>query len=380
MKIVLVSPYDYVHPSGVNHHIFCLGENFTQMGHDVHYILPSSRPKEPPHNNQITFVGRPIPIHASGSIVRSPVSPGVFFSDRICEVLEREKFDIVHLHEPLFPPLTTGCLRYSRSVNIGTFHATRPRSWGYWFWKPWLKQWVPKLDGRIAVSPPARDFISHYFPGEYTIIPNGIDLEKFATPSEPIAELMDDKTNILFVGRMEKRKGFKYLLDAYRYVKRENPATRLIVVGPLSRSRLKYRWLVKRHQLEDVVWAGYVSAKDLPRYYHTADIFCAPATGGESFGIVLLEAMAASKPVVASNIGGYASVISRDVDGLLVNPKDVKTLAGAIDLLIKDPQLRERLTAEGKAKAEKHSWDKVARSVMNYYEETIEKSKRRNNR
>ncbi len=116
---------------------------------------------------------------------------------------------------------------------------------------------------------------------------------------------------------------------------------------------------------------GYVSAEDLPRYYHTADVFCAPATGGESFGIVLLEAMAASKPIVASNIGGYASVISRDVDGLLVNPKDAKTLAGALDLLIKDKALRERLGAHGRLKVEEYTWDKVAHRVMAYYERVI---------
>jgi phosphatidylinositol alpha-mannosyltransferase len=235
-----------------------------------------------------------------------------------------------------------------------------------------LNQWVPKLDGRIAVSQPALDFISRYFPGDYTIIPNGIDLERFATPAKPIEEFRDGKVNILFVGRLEKRKGFGYLLDAYRYVKRENPNTRLIVVGSPGWSRWKYQLLVRRHNLEDVVFAGYVSAEDLPRYYHTADIFCAPATGSESFGIVLLEAMAASKPIVASNIGGYAGVITRDVDGLLVNPKEIKTLAGALDLLIKDKALRERLAAHGRLKAENFAWTKVARRVVDYYERVIE--------
>lgn len=372
MKIVQVSPYDYMHPGGVNQHIFSLGEMFTRMGHEVKYILPCSRPKEPPQNDNIIFIGRPFPIPASGSTVRSPVSPRLLFSDRVCETLELEKFDIIHLHEPLFPPLTTACLRYSTSVNIGTFHASRPRSWGYWLWRPLLNQWVTKLDGRIAVSQPALDFISRYFPGEYTIIPNGIDLDRFATQSQPIEEFCDGKLNILFVGRLEKRKGFGYLLDAYRYVKRENPNTRLIVVGPPGWSQWKYELLVKRHNIADVVFVGYASPEDLPRYYSTADIFCAPATGSESFGIVLLEAMAASKPIVASNIGGYASVIDRDVDGLLVNPKDIKTLAGALDLLVNDRALRERLAAHGRLKAENFTWAKVARRVMDYYESVLE--------
>jgi len=264
-------------------------------------------------------------------------------------------------------------------VNIGTFHATRPRSWGYWFWRPWLNQWTPKLDGRIAVSQPALDFISQYFPGDYTIIPNGIDLDHFDKHTEPFEEYLDGKINILFVGRLEKRKGFRYLLEAYRYLKRENPNIRLIVVGPLNKMRLHYKFITRGYSLKDVVYVGYASSEDLPRYYHTADIFCAPATGGESFGIVLLEGMAASKPIVATNISGYASVISREVDGLLVNPKDVKTLAGALDLLINDKELRERLGTEGRKKAVQFTWDKVARRVMDYYEETLDKCTRRIN-
>jgi phosphatidylinositol alpha-mannosyltransferase len=346
------------------------------MGHEIKSIFPSSHSKEPPGNNNIIFIGRPIPIHASGSIARSPISPSIFFSNRLCETLEQEKFDIVHLHEPLFPPLTTACLRYSRSVNIGTFHASRSRSWGYWFWRPVLNQWFPKLDGKIAVSKPASDFISRYFPGEYTIIPNGIEWERFSGPVAPIEEFQDGKINILFVGRLEKRKGFGYLLEAYRYIKEGNPRTRLIVVGPTGWLRWKYELLVKRYQLQDVIFAGYVAPEDLPRYYHTADIFCAPATGRESFGIVLLEAMAASKPVVASDIDGYASVVTHDVDGLLVNPMDAKALARALDLLIKDKSLRERLGTQGKLKAEEYSWDRVARRVMDYYEEVLGRTQR----
>ena len=167
------------------------------------------------------------------------------------------------------------------------------------------------------------------------------------------------------------------MLEAYRYLKRENPNIRLIVVGPLNKMRLHYKFLTRGYLLKDVVYVGYASNEDLPRYYHTADIFCAPATGGESFGIVLLEGMAASKPIVATNISGYASVISREVDGLLVSPKDIKTLAGALDLLIKDKELRDKLGAAGRKKAEQFSWDKVSTRVMDYYEEVLGKTTRR---
>ena len=368
MKILLVSPYDYVYPSGVNHHVMRLGENFSRMGHEVKFVFPSSRPNDPPKNNNIIFLGRPIPIHASGSIARSPVSPRLFFSNHICEFLEREKFDIVHLHEPLFPPLTTAFLRYSRSINIGTFHATRKRSWGYKLWRPVLNMWFPKLDGKIAVSKPAKDFISHYFPGDYTVIPNGIDFERFSAPAPVIEEFKDGKVNILFVGRLEKRKGFGCLLKAYREIKRKNPNVRLLVVGPTGWLRWRYQLVVKCYRLKDVIFAGYVPYKELLRYYHTADIFCAPAKGWESFGIVLLEAMAASKPIVASNIEGYAGIVTRDVDGLLVKPGDAKALANALTLLIEDKSLRERMGAQGRLKAENYRWEHIAQRVMEYYQ------------
>ena len=370
MKILLVSPYDYNYPSGVNHHVLRLEENFTRMGHEVKLVFPASGRKTPPREN-ITFIGRPIPIHASGSIARSPASPRLFFSKKIEEFLEREKFDIVHLHEPLFPPLTTGFLRKSQAVNIGTFHASRSRSWGYWFWKPLLRTWFARLDGKIAVSTAARDFISHYFPGDYVIIPNGVDAA-FFSDIPPLEEFRDGKVNILFVGRLEKRKGFRYLLEAYRWVKRENPQTRLLVVGPTGLTRWRYELLVRKYGLEDVVFVGYVSFEELLRYYHTADIFCSPATGNESFGMVLLEAMAASKPVIASNISGYAGLVQNGVEGLLVKPKDVKTLAGALDLLIKDKSLRESLGRAGRLKAEQYRWEHIAERVLAFYEEVLQ--------
>ncbi|MEE8471208.1 MAG: glycosyltransferase family 4 protein, partial [Dehalococcoidia bacterium] len=295
MKIALVSAYDYAYPGGVNIHISHLEENFTRMGHEVKIIAPSSRPEETQKKGNIIVVGKPVPIRASGSIVRVPISPRLLFSSRIKELLQRERFDVIHIHEPLLPALATSVLHHSsRELVVGTFHAYRSRSWGYPFWKPIaLNRWFNKLDGRIAVSEAAMGFVSKYFPAEYAIIPNGIDLQHFATQSTPLAQFCDDKLNILFVGRMEKRKGFKYLLGAYEKVRREFPQCRLIVVGPKDRSCRKYEELAAKRNLEDVIFVGYVSYEELPRYYSSTDIFCSPATDKESFGVVLLEAMAA---------------------------------------------------------------------------------------
>jgi phosphatidylinositol alpha-mannosyltransferase len=375
MKIALVSPYDFAYPGGVANHISSLGHHLAQMGHDVKVIAPASK--------TITSLGdmfipggKPHPIPTSGSIARVTISPRLPSS--VKAMLNEEKFDVIHLHEPLMPSLCFHVLRCSRTVNVGTFHAFDGR--GYSFSKPLspliLKVLVSKLDGRIAVSKPAMDFVSKHFPGKYEIIPNGVDTGHFSPDVAPIDELCDGKLNILFVGRLEKRKGADYLLEAYQRIKRHMPNSRLIIVGPGTRLRHKYEKQVKQSGIEDVVFAGYASYGELPRYYKTADIFCAPATGWESFGIVLLEAMAVGKPIVASNIEGYASLITHGVEGLLVPPKDEDSLAQALTSLMTDESLRQQMGARGRVKAKKYDWKYVAQRVLNYYITVLSESQR----
>ncbi len=372
MKIALVSPYDFAFPGGVINHIVALEKQFTRMGHQVKVIAPASKAASS-LNSSLIPIGKPRPVPTSGSIARVTISP--WLSSRIKAVLEEEKFDIVHLHEPLMPMLCTTVLRLSQAANIGTFHAFCGQSGheflGYNFGRPFstilLKRWFRRLDGKIAVSKPAMEYVRKYFPGYYNIIPNGIDLERFSSDVSPIEEFCDGKLNILFVGRLEKRKGLNYLLKAYKRVKQEIPESRLIVVGPGTRLRRKYEKEVKKSRLEDVVFVGYVSRDDLPRYYKTADIFCAPATGWESFGIVLLEAMAVGKPVVASSIEGYASVVTHGGEGLLVPRKNEEMLAQALISLMSDEPLRQQMGARGKLKAQEYGWEHIAQRVLDYY-------------
>lgn len=370
MKIALASPYDYAVPGGVNNHVSWLASNFSQMGHQVKIIASSSRPQQSYETDNLIVAGKAFPVRSGGSVARINISPRVFFSHRLKNLLGVEKFDILHLHEPFCPTIPLTLLKYSsHEVTVGTFHAFHGRHRAYTYWKPLLKRWYEKLDGKIAVSEPAKDFVSHYFPGNYTIIPNGVDVDHFSAAVAPLEQYHDGKLNILFVGRMEKRKGLDYLLRAYQLLKLELPNSRLIIVGPSAGLRKKkYHNLVAKMRLQDVVFAGYVPYDELARYYHAADIFCAPATGKESFGIVLLEAMAASKPIVASDIEGYAGVISHGVDGLLVPPRDERALALTLLHVLKDADLRQRLAAKGRAKAENHSWRRVAQQVMDYYQ------------
>ncbi len=376
MKIALVSPYDFVYPGGVANHISSLERYFTRMGHEVRVIAPASKPV-PDFGDRFIAIGKPYPFPSSDSVVRVPIS--LRLGPAIKKVLARENFDIIHLHEPFMPMLCSAVLRFSNTVNVGTFHACQGKP-GYNVGRPistWMiRRRVRKLHGRIAVSKPARDFHARYVPGHYEIIPNGIDLEHFSVDVPKIEEFCDGKQNILFVGRLEFRKGVNYLLKAYLDVKREIPNSRLIIVGPGTRLRKRYERWVRRHHLEnDVIFAGYVSYEDLVRYYKTADVFCAPAISRESFGIVLLEAMAVGKPIVASNIEGYASVVADGEDGLLVPPCDAPGLARALMTVLGDQALREQMGAKGVLKARDYSWEHVSQRVFDYYVAVLDGSR-----
>jgi phosphatidylinositol alpha-mannosyltransferase len=368
MKIALVSPYDLGVVGGVNSHVAPLAAHFRARGHDVRLIGPASSSKTLAPDPDIVVIGRPRPIPTSGSIARIAISPWV--SGKVKELLAREQFDVVHVHEPLMPVLPIMFLRHSCAVNVGTFHAAKDGGNRlYAYSRRLLKRWFRKLDGKIAVSPAAERLVSRYFPGYYNIIPNGIDLSRF-TCAEALPQFTDGMRNVLFVGRMEKRKGLKYLLRAFIAVKREMPGTRLIVVGE-GRRRERYEQFMRKAGVEDVVFTGWVPDSELPRYYASADIFCAPNTGNESQGYVLLEALAGGKPVIASNIDGFASVITNGVEGHLVLPKDAEALALSLVHLLADDGLRAEMGRHARLRAEEYGWDRVAERVLSYYERLL---------
>ena len=373
MKIALVSPYDFEHPGGVVNHIRSLSEEFAHLGHDVRIIAPTSR-REPRGDARLIPIGRPRAIPSSGSISR--ISLSLHLAPRIKEVLCQEKFEVIHLHEPFMPMLCSAMLRFSDGINIGTFHAYAGRP-GYGLGRPittfLLRRRNLKLKGRIAVSAPAKGYAEKHVPGEYTIIPNGVDLKHFHPGVLPLEEYRDGRLNILFVGRMEPRKGLVYLLKAYRHLKKTHPNTRLLIVGPGTWFRRKYELQVKLAGLKDVVFVGPVSFNDLPRYYATADIFCAPATGHESFGMVLLEAMALGKPIVASRIDGYASVVTDGREGLLVSPKKAAEMAHALEKCLESETLRQGFGERGLVTVQGYDWPLVAQRVLEYYRGIIEK-------
>jgi phosphatidylinositol alpha-mannosyltransferase len=377
MRIALVTPYDYPYPGGVTEHIASLDRVFRQWGHEVWVLAASSRDEDELDHNVLKVAGGVFPLPSSGSIARISLSPRAY--RRVKNILRDKAFDVVHLHEPLMPVLPLVVLRHSHTLNVGTFHAYRDISHpGYEYGRHLLQPFFDRLDGKIAVSEEARDAVARYFPGDYVVIPNGIDYERYNHGSRALPAYEDGRPTILFVGRLDKRKGFEYLLEAFGRVRHQLPNARLLVAGAFDKEDKEPFVLQARRQgIHGIHFVGYMLEGEKPRYFHSCDVFCAPSLGFESFGIVLLEAMAAGRPIVASNIPGYRSVLTDGQEGMLVEPGSAEALATALLRLLRDPELRARMGASGQETARSLSWDRVALRILTYYHELQGKKARR---
>jgi phosphatidylinositol alpha-mannosyltransferase len=362
VKIGLVSPYVYPLPGGVTQHVRFLYENLRLRGHDVR-IITSSHGLQRSSEGDIIRLGKGISMPANGSMGTVTISPR--FISQVRDVLAREQFDLLHFHEPFVPFLSLVVLRESNSVNIGTFHAYGGWSPSYEFGSRALKGYAQRLHGRIAVSAAARHFIDRYFPGDYRVIPNGVDAERYGR-AVPLSRWQDGTPNILFVGRFEPRKGVLDLLKAYRHIRKDGVEARLLLVGGGPQEREARRYVATR-RMGGVEFLGRVSDDEKLQLFRTCDVYCSPATGRESFGIVLLEAMAAGAPIVASDIHGYKGVVRRGREALLVPPREPKDLAAAIERLLSDRALADSFRANGPVRAAEFSWPRVTAKVDDYY-------------
>jgi len=375
-RIALVAPYDYAYRGGVNTHINSLAQTLQGLGYYVRIIAACSEMQDPPEmliNASASTLGIPY----SGSTSHLSLSARAY--GRIGEAFRRGAFDVINIHEPLTPTIPFSALLQSKSLTVGTFHAYRDSRFSLYQAARAYGRLMDRLDGRVAVSPAARDYVARYFPGEYVVIPNGINYEYFAAEGVPLVKrFADGRPNILFVGRLDKRKGFKYLLQAYETVKRTMPETRLVAVGGFGAEEAsEFQDFVIEHRLPDVHLIGRVSDEELRSYYHTSDVVCAPSTGFESFGYVLVEAMAAGKPVVASDISGYRFVMQHGRQGLLVPPEDATALAEALLGLLRSPEERQAMGRAGRERAAEFSWSRVARTLLQYYDELRHRRRQR---
>lgn len=403
MKIALVSPYDINYPGGVTRHVTHFADFLASRGHSVKIIAPCS--DESSKRQDVISIGKPIPIPKAGSVGRISIS--LWNWPRVAWLLHHHKFDVIHIHEPAVPFLPMAVLAHAKpekNLLIATFHASHERTFGDQLYSTLTKRtgianWLKKCHGKIAVSDSAKDFITQFWDGAYNVIPNGVDTHRFSPKVQPIDKFMDGKLNILFVGRLgnnEKRKGLKYLIKAYGSVLQQLPNSRLIIAGPGKvddESRLE----LEKLKNADVVFTGRLSDDELPRYYKTADIFCAPSLGGESFGIILAEAMACAKPIIASEIDGYVQVMRGDLhlressknsngahtkkpdahmtitaSGIMVPPGDSETLAKAMVTLANQKPLRDAMGARGRAIVENNfSWETVGTKILSFYQEKL---------
>jgi phosphatidyl-myo-inositol alpha-mannosyltransferase len=373
MNICLVSPYDFSHPGGVSEHVRHLAGELRARGHRVFVMAPSTELDDDHGIADYIRIGRSVPVPGNGSVARIALS--FHLARRVRGILDEHAFDVVHYHEPLSPALPITTLRFHRGANVGTFHAFAKRNLGYYYARPFLKRYFKRLHSCIAVSAPARDFVSRYFPADYHIVPNGIDTSFFSPDHEPIPELRTPGWHtLLFVGRLEQRKGLPTLLEAYAELRRRRPNVRLVVVGD-GPGRWGYEKFVESEAIPDVLFMGHVSAEMLPRCYASADVFCAPAVGRESFGIVLLEAMASGVPVLASAIQGFSQVVTHEETGMLVSTGDANAWTHALERILADAQQRRRLAQAGLRHSLRYDWSRIVDVVLDVYAEARDRAR-----
>jgi len=380
MKIGFVSPHTFSYPGGVQKHTLALKKEFEKRGHQVKLIFPREEIPQKKDKDTILLGGALyMPGNASKINLSLNITP---FS--IYQKLKKEKFDILHFQNlGLFLPwqiIETAAQLHRKSINILTFHAFLDGSRVFkefpFLAKALGSYLIPKFDGLIAVSDPVLSQLNQKvkYKKSLEVIPNGVDIDFFNSKNQKIKKFDDEKINILFVGRFEKRKGLIYLVRAFGFLRKKNRNIRLLVVGD-GDEKEKIEKYIKKRKILDIVFVGRVREKDLAKYYATADVCCFPSLYGESFGIVLLEAMASGKPIAAFSNKGYKEVLVGKGARFLAEPKDDKELAEKINLLIENEKLREEMGKWGRQEAKKYSWENIADQTLKFYDQVIEYKK-----
>lgn len=355
MRIGLVCPYSLTLPGGVQGQVLGLAHALRARGHDVRVLGPCDGP---PPDAGVTPLGDSLPTAANGSM--APIAPDPSAQLRTIRALRDERFDIVNLHEPLAPGVTQTALLFKSQPLVGTFHAAG-ESAGYRWLNPIVRWLAGKLDLRCAVSADARDMAMAAVGGTYELLFNGVDLDAYdgSPPPPPV------HPTVLFLGRHEPRKGLDVLLDAMG----ELPAdVRLWVAGDGPETTELRRRVAGDVRIQ---WLGRLSETEKLERLRTATVFCAPSLRGESFGVVLLEAMAARTAVVATSLPGYANVARADLDALLVPPGDASGLAAALRRALYEPECNAALVASGSQRVTDFSMAQLAERYEGLYERVL---------
>ena len=366
MRVGLVCPYTWDVPGGVQQHIRDLAEALTGLGHEVSVISPAD--DDTPLPDYVVSAGRAVPVPYNGSVAR--LAFGFLSASRVRRWVKEGGFDVLHVHEPAVPSLSLLACWVASGPIVATVHTAIPRSRVLVVTYPVLRTALEKINGRIAVSEAARTTLVEHIGGDAVVIPNGVATRRYRK-AEPLPGWPGPGGAIGFLGRTdEPRKGLAVLLKAFETLGPQRPGLRLLVAGPAGDAEEVLHRLPAGLR-DRVVLLGQVSEEDKIRVLHSVDVFCSPNTGGESFGIVTAEAMAAGLPIVASDIDAFRQVLRGGQAGELFLTGDASELARVAGRLLDDPVRRAEVSAAALAAVAEYDWSVVARDVFSVYETVV---------
>ncbi|MFO1463713.1 MAG: glycosyltransferase family 4 protein [bacterium] len=377
-KIGIVSEYFYPHLGGITEHVYFFSRELVRRGYEV--VLLTGYEGETievpiPEGMRIVHLGKSVPIYMNNSFGK--VTLGWNLGKKVRRVLEEEKFDLLHIHSPLFMTLPLLFLKYSQTVTVGTLHtyfdSFGPRSLFRLFQK-YIQRYFDKMDGVIGVSEACREALKPYVKGDFTCIPNGVDTEWFAKPKGKIPKFDDDSPKVLFLGRMDPRNGLDGLLEAFPAVVERLPEAKLIVVGD-GPMLPQYQEMSGALNGKNVFFEGQVNG-NRPEYYASCDVFCYPARIA-AFSVTLLEAMAAGKPVVGTDNLGFRQAIQDGQNGLLVPHADSAQLSQALLKVLEDPETARRIGKSGQDWVQGVSWQRVTDRILDFYDQIYRRERGR---
>jgi phosphatidylinositol alpha-mannosyltransferase len=361
-KIGMVCPYGWDSPGGVQTHIRELTKHLQDEGHQVSVFAPVSD-EDRVNEDWLVNAGKPISIPVNGSVAR--VLFGPIASSRVKQWITQGDFDLLHLHEPAIPSLSLLACSAATGPMVGTFHVSSPKQKAIYAIGPILEPIVEKLTARIAVSESARQTLKDHFDTDAVVIPNGIESSQYSS-AQPTIHWRNLHT-LGFIGRFEEpRKGLQILLDALPIIARFIPDVRLLIAGPGDGDEL-----IKKLDIglrNRIVFLGFLTEQEKASFLKSITVYVAPNTGGESFGIILTEALSAGTPVVASDIPAFQAVLEKGDAGLLFKNGDSPDLAKVLIGLLRDEQLQQNLSSKGKLSSQKYDWQVVADQILSVYE------------
>jgi phosphatidylinositol alpha-mannosyltransferase len=371
LRIGIVCPYSFAVPGGVQNHVADLAKALLARGHEVSVLAPAAADSELPHFVQQS--GRAVGVPFNGSVARLQFGPVAYA--RVRRWLRENSFDVLHLHEPVVPSLSMLALKVADGPIVATFHMSTSKSRTMLGFRPVLRPLFEKITARIAVSELARRVQVEHLGGNAVEIPNGVDVPFYAQ-AEPLDGYPRPGTTIAFVGRYnEPRKGMPVLLDALRLLVARLPDVRLLVVGRGEEAEL--RSAAGRELSSRIDLLGQVDDATKARALRSADVYCAPNLGGESFGMILTEAMAAGTPVVASALDSFRRVLDDGKAGVLVPVGDATALADGLYSVLSDRERAAQLATAGSERVQQYDWSTVCDQVLRVYETAVAADPRR---